>query len=151
MWPSLGQEPPDIFVSLGTSYNAATSQYQEEGRAQRRDFFSYAKSSANTAIDHAAQALDSEKAWHAYMSVISPPPIHRTKYYRINPQLQQPPPRLDDIYSMQNIKDQTRDLLEPSTIARLASHLIASSFYFEIYRTETSKDTDDHTVHCKGR
>ena len=78
-------------------------------------------------------SLDSEKALHAYINVLAPPSNQRFKYYRLNPQLEQPAPSLDQVEHMAEIRDRALSLISnDNRIQSLASHLIATLFYFEV-------------------
>ena len=135
LWPAMAKDYPDLFVSLGTCYNPNSHSSTEDIASSQVGFWSYGKSLVKIASNHVMSSLDSERAWHAYMNVLSPPSNQRLKYYRINPQLDEAPPSLDQWEHMSKIRELTRSMmLNESRIQRLASHLIASSFYFEVTR-----------------
>ena len=68
---------------------------------------------------------------------------------RLNPQLSEDPPRLDEVDRIHYIQEVARkQLISDHNIERVALQLIASSFYFEM---STSLDvSQDGTAHCKG-
>ena len=136
LWPGMAKEYPDLLVSLGTCYNPNSDVTPEDSSLPRNGFWSYGKSLLKIASDHVRSSLDSEKAWHAYMNVLSPTSNQRSKYYRLNPELDNVP-SLDEVEHMSTIKEKVRSMMcVDSRIQRLASHLIASSFYFEVNGVE---------------
>ena len=137
-----------MLVSIGTSYNGARNSVIEESRAPRRGILRHGKDLIKIAVDHVALALDSEKAWHSYLTILDPSPEERQRYYRINPRLQNEPPRMDDVDSMLAIRETARQLIDPNMIGALASRLIASSFYFEKHG---ASDTENGISTCEGK
>ncbi len=114
-----------------------------------RGVLSHGKSLYGIAVNHIASSLDSEKTWHSYMSVIQPPTPDRARYVRINPQLSEDPPRLDEVGRLAYIQEKVRDmLLSENKIQRVALRLIASSFYFE--KSNATELKEDGSVLCKG-
>lgn len=101
------------------------------------------------AIDHIASGLDSEKIWRSYMNVLNPPPNQRARYVRINPQLRENPPALDEVERLPYLQEVVREMSSTDVSIQMVAHrLIASSFYFE-----KSRDVElalDGSVHIKG-
>ena len=135
---------------MGTTYKSAARLSTEKAAVSPRlGVFSHGKALYRIAVDHIASALDSEKAWHSYMNVLQPPSNHRSKYIRINPQLNEDPPRLDDVERMSYIQEMVREMLiSDDKIQRVALRLIASSFYFE--KSQSVDATSDGRVQIKG-
>ena len=149
IWPDLENDFPDLVVSVGTTYHSAARLSTEKVAVPRLGVFSHGKALYKIVVDHIASALDSEKAWHSYMNVVQPPPNHRSKYIRINPQLNEDPPRLDEIERMSYIQDMVREMLiSDDKIQKVALRLIASSFYFE--KSQSADVTSDGTVQIRG-
>ena len=146
LWPMI--KTPDVFVSLGTSYNGARDSVLLESPAPRKGILSHGKDLMKIAIDHIALALDSEKAWHSFLTVLEPGPEDRRRYFRINPRLQAAPPPLDDVGSMMRIQETVRHLIDQDAVASLALRLIASSFYFEVSGTKIPESGE---CACKGK
>ena len=141
IWPGLGNESPDLIVSVGTTYNSAARLSTEKAASPRLGVVSQFKALYRIADYHIASALDSEKAWHSYMSVLQPPSNHREKYIRVNPQLNENPPRLDEVERMSYIQEMVREMLcSDDRIQKVALRLIASSFYFEKTQSELASD-----------
>ena len=149
IWPDLENEYPDLIISLGTTYNSAARLSTEKVALPRLGVFSHGKALYKIAADHIASALDSEKAWHSYMNVLQPPSNHRTKYIRLNPQLHEDPPRLDEVERMPYIQEVVREMTNSDIrIQKVAFRLIASSFYFE--RSHSVELATDGTVQIRG-
>ena len=92
------------------------------------------------AIDHIASGLDSEKIWRSYMDVLHPPPSQRARYVRINPQMKENPPSLDEVDRLDYMKEVVREMMSTDiSIQDVALRLIASSFYFEKSQTVASE------------
>ena len=136
-------------VSVGTTYNSAVRSSNNKMPSSGVGLLSHGKSLYKIAIDHIASTLDSEKTWHSYMSVLQPPSSHRLRYVRLNPQLSEDPPRLDEVGRMPYIQEKVReDLNSDNKIQRVALQLIASSFYFEMLHS--AEVAQDRVVQCKG-
>lgn len=149
IWPSLANNPPDIIVSIGTTYNSASGLSTQRKIIPRSGLLAHGKLLYTIATDHIASALDSEKAWHSYLNVLQPPPSQRYRYVRINPQLNNDPPRMDDVSRLTFIQEEARKIVQSDDkIQKLADQLIASSFYFENYHS--GEVMYKGSVRCKG-
>ena len=149
IWPDLENENPDLVVSVGTTYHSTARLSTEKAALPRLGVFSHGKALYRIAVDHIASALDSEKAWHSYMNVLQPPSEYRTKYVRINPQINEHPPRLDEVERMSYIQDIVREMLgSDEKIPKVALRLIASSFYFE--KSQSVEIASNGRVQIKG-
>lgn len=137
LWPGMAKEYPDLLVSLGSCYNPNSNVTRDDSPLPQSGFWSYGKSLLKIAYDHVMSALNSEEAWHAYMNVLSPPSNQRSKYFRLNPELDEEPPLLDQVEHMSIIKQKVNLIMcDNNVVQRLASHLIASSFYFQVTGVE---------------
>lgn len=149
IWPDLKNEYPDLIVSIGTTYNSASRLSTEKAASPRLGVLSHGKALYRIAVDHIASTLDSEKAWHSYMSVLQPPSNHSAKYIRLNPQLDEDPPRLDEVERMMYIQEVVREMSgSDNRIQKVALRLIASSFYFE--NSRSVELVPDGTVQIRG-
>lgn len=152
IWPELENDPPDIIVSVGTSYNPAARSSAEKALSPlspRLGVFSHGKSLMKIAIDHIASSLDSEKTWHSYMNVLHPPTNQKARYVRINPQLRENPPGLDEVERLPYIQEVVREMSSTDvSIQNVALRLIASSFYFE--KSHAVELASDGSVGIKG-
>lgn len=153
IWPKLENESPDIIVSLGTSYNPAARSPAEKSMSPlspRLGMSSHGKSLMKVSIDHVPSLLESEKTWSAYIDVLNPPPNQKDRYVRINPQLRQNPPRLDEVDRLHHIQEAVREVLSTNvTIQNVALRLIASSFYFE--KSHAMDLASESPIHIKGQ
>lgn len=78
------------------------------------------------AIDHIASTLDSEKTWRSYMDVLHPPPSQRARYVRINPQIKEDPPSMDEVHRLPHIQEVVREILSTDvSIQNVELRLIA--------------------------
>ena len=152
IWPDLENEFPDIMLSIGTSYNPAARLSAEKASSPlspRLGVFSHGKSLMKIATDHIASTLDSEKTWRSYMNVLHPPPSHKARYIRINPQLKENPPSLDEVERLPYIQEVVREMLATDvSIQNVALRLIASSFYFE--KSQAVELKSDGSVNITG-
>lgn len=83
------------------------------------------------------------------MSVLHPPPNKKARYIRINPQLKENPPGLDDVESLPYIQGVVREMSSTDvSIQNVALRLIASSFYFE--KSHAVELASDDSVQIKG-
>ncbi|KAL8726779.1 MAG: hypothetical protein Q9181_005928 [Wetmoreana brouardii] len=150
LWPSMKTDYPDVFVSIGTSYGPRRLNRELTSPPAQVGVVSHGKSLYKIAIDHIASALDSEKAWDNYISILQPAPEHLTRYVRLNPQLQKDPPSLDEVECMQMLKATVRSQMTNSEeISVLALQLVASCFYFE--KSAAAELQSNDSYECKGK
>ena len=134
---------------MGTTYNSAAGRSTEKAALPRLGVVSHGKTLYRIAMDHIASALDSEKAWYSYMNVLQPPSNHMAKYIRLNPQLHEDPPRLDEVERMSYIQDMVREMsIADNRISKVALRLISSSFYFE--KSQSVELASDGSVEIRG-
>ena len=142
-------EYPDIVVSIGTAFSPKSGPAVESPATLRRGVLRHGKALYKIAKNHVALSLDSEMAWENYLSVLQPPMAYRSRYVRLNPQLMEDPPALDEVSRMQFIQDLTRDKFhDDHRIQRVARKLIASSFYFE--KSAPAESKEGYGFQCKG-
>lgn len=143
LWPSLSEGPPDIIVSIGTSYNpdSVNRESMQRSTSLKLGVINQARNLLKIAKDHVASSLDSEKTWHNYLEVLNPSEKYRNRYVRLNPRVATDPPPLDAVDQLQRMQDATRTaMIRDPDIRRTALRLIATCFYFEnSSQTETCK------------
>ena len=150
LWPAMQNEHPDLILSIGTTFRNISPTSPEALTSPRTGFFAYGKSLYKIAVDHIQASLDSEKAWDTYMSVLQPPREYRSRFVRINPPLNEDPPRSDDVGQMQYIQELIREQIRDNKqIERVALQLVASCFYFE--RSAAVEELSDKSYQCKGQ
>lgn len=150
IWPALKNECPDITLSVGTTYNFNAKASTPKDYTARVGVFSHGKSLYKIASDHIASALDSEKTWLSYMNVLQPGSSNQSRYVRLNPQLDEDPPPLDGVDSMQYIQEKVRDKMSSDDrVQKIALQLIATSFYFE--KSTATEIGQDGSIRFKGQ
>jgi hypothetical protein len=100
--------------------------------------------------------LDAERSWSEFLNrVLGPFPEDdrdRRRYIRINPNLGERVPALDEKDKLKDLQDMTEKCLNLEenrvTIRRIDHRLIATSFYFEVEKLEALHSEDD--FHCSG-
>lgn len=142
-------EHPDLVLSLGTTYRPTSPLSPEATASPRTGLFAYGKSLYKIAVDHIQASLDSEKAWDTYMNVLEPPREYRSRFVRINPALDEDPPRLDDVDRMSHIQSLVREQIrKDNQVSQVALQLVATCFYFE--RSPAVDTLSDNSYQCKG-
>ena len=150
LWGATQAKYPDVLVSIGTTYGPDQSNSDLSSAPPQLGVLSHGKSLLKIAIDHIASALDSEKAWKTYMEILQPPRDDRARFVRLNPQLKDAPPSLEDVECVQSIKNVVRKQMTGSErIAQLALQLVASCFYFE--KSGAVELQPDDSYECQGR
>ncbi|KAL9606732.1 MAG: hypothetical protein Q9179_000088 [Wetmoreana sp. 5 TL-2023] len=149
LWPSLKTDYPDVFVSIGTSYGRPRRNRELASPPAQVGVVSHGKLLYKIVNDHIDFALDSQKAWEDYISILQPAPEHLTRYVRLNPQLQEDPPSLDEVERMEMLKATVRSQMKNSKeISVLALQLVASCFYFE--KSAPAELQSNNSYQCKG-
>lgn len=149
IWPNMKDDSPDIVVSVGTTLRLNSRHPSELTSPPRHGVLSHGKLLYKMAADRIASGVDPEKAWDNYMSVLQPHPIDLPRYVRLNPQLSDEPPRLDEVYRMIPLQELVREKWrDDRKIYQVAVQLIASSFYFET--STPSESVTGETLQFKG-
>jgi hypothetical protein len=145
LWPTEGYNTPDFVLSIRTSYSPNSA--RKLNHKPSIGLFGHAKDMANIAMDHIRSSLDSEKAWTDY--ILRLPENQKPRYQRINPELSEDPPALDDVYEMQSLQETIRaQMTGHPNIANAAHQLVATTFYVE--KTTSVKAGSDGTFECSG-
>jgi hypothetical protein len=106
-------------------------------------------------VNRVDNLLNSEQIWQDFKRDVnssSRSVNEYLRYQRINPFLGRPPPRLDDKRQVESLQMTVADVIRKKKyyrkkIARVAHHLIASSFYFE--KADTPRENEGFYI-CKG-
>lgn len=135
IWDKEVNEYPDLIVSIGTSFNPHARRVPvKKSSAARLGVFAHGKILAKIAKDHIAASLDCERTWSEFMSTL-PDSARNSRFVRLNPELQEDPPELDDVSRMKSLQDTVRaQMSENPRINKLAMQLAMTSFYFETTR-----------------
>ncbi|TVY16534.1 Phospholipase A I [Lachnellula arida] len=150
LWPTDGYNYPDFVLSIGTAYcQASRKKLIEKSSMVNIGLFNHAKGLATIAMDHIKSSLDSEKTWTDYIQQLSLPQMYKDRYQRLNPELFEDPPALDDVNCMNNLRAKTRKYMIGDTgLNRVAHRLLATSFYFE--KLGPLDNLSDGSVRCTG-
>jgi hypothetical protein len=120
-------EPPDIMLSIGSSFVPKTRQDRDPRNTDTRTY--------KVALNRFDNMIDAQNAWDQYeREVRESDEIKNTRYIRLNPELKSKT-KLDDVEKLSELEQRvseclktTKWVLETRTVAR---RLIASSFFFE--------------------
>lgn len=137
IWPETALDHPDIMLSIGTGYDSSkdlnhptTTQFR---RPARRGVISNMKNLKRIAEDHIALSSESQRTWNAWYRMVSRSKDDENRFYRLNVDCRRDPPALDNISAMQELREYTHQQYGANQkIQKIASHLIATSFYINI-------------------
>ena len=136
IWPSLRPLSPDIIVSLGTAMHTGGSDLSKapsEAKVPRLGVPSHLSSLLKIAQDHIAASLDSEKTWESYVGTVANKREDRKRFARINPNLLDAPPALDDVAAMKKLQAEVGGWVKDNVqIKNVALQLVATMFYFQV-------------------
>jgi hypothetical protein len=151
IWPQLADEPPDIILSIGTSYNSlSVPRKAVQSPTLRRGLINHGKQLLKIVMDHIASTLDCERVWEEYMEVLNPSSRDEYRYVRLNPDLLENPPALDQVNKMKPLLEMVRRQMQKhKRIDEVACQLIASSFYFE--KSGPIETLPDGGFECLGK
>lgn len=150
LWPDVAHLPPDILLSIGSGFCGKLKGPRRPLRTARKTGIgSHVKAFYRIAVDHIESSLDSEKAWKQYLALVSQDEDEHCRYRRLNVELPEAPPKLDEVDSMEDLQLKTshRGTLDEEKITSIAQQLVASSFFFEKDRLET---LEDDSIACSG-
>lgn len=150
MWPDVAHLPPDMLLSIGSGFcGRLTSPRRPLRTARRTGIGSNVKAFYRIAVDHIESSLDSEKAWRDYIALVSPEEDQRWRYRRLNVELDEAPPKLDDLDSLSDLQaDARRRWASDREIKSIAQRLVASSFFFQ--KKNRLETLEDESIKCSG-
>lgn len=151
MWPDVAHLPPDMLLSIGSGFCGKYKRPRRPVRTARRiGIGSNVKAFYRIAVDHIESSLDSEKAWRDYISLVSPERDQCWRYRRLNLELDEAPPKLDEVECLSELQmDARRRWASDKEIKSIAQCLVASSFFFEFDKTRL-ETLDDESIKCTG-
>lgn len=134
IWPDLAEQEPDVVVSIGTLFCTKIETKRTVGfTSSPRGIVAHLKFLAKMASDHLHTSLDSQKTWDDFMGSRRPVGQDKERYVRLNPELHQQPPKMDEVKQLGYLQEATRFLIGgDEKLKRLARQLVATSFYFEV-------------------
>lgn len=143
IWPDEAHLSPDILLSIGSGCCQNLETPKRPPKTSRKlGIGSNVKALFRIAVDHIESSLDSEKAWREFRERLSvlPDSAERERYRRFNIELDEAPPKLDDVESMKELRNIVKKQWNwDERISYTAQQLIATSFYFEKAKVESSK------------
>lgn len=142
LFPENGERPPDILVSLGAAFGTSKPKRStpKTPTAPYKGALSYYRTLMKIASDHVQHSLNSEQKWNEFIAKIDTD--SRSRFSRINFELQGQCPKLDDVASMSRLRSSANFWLTEhnSLIRGVADRLIATSFYFELAHVPIRKE-----------
>ena len=164
IWPDSKFSPPDILLSIGTSCNSTTRREAQEslsttsglGGAQEKVFQKGQKTTQMGKFikimkNRVENILDTEICWLEFMSDANARGHEdaENRYWRINPDLTENPPALDDVKKFPGLQRRMHQIMKHADFQKqtgeIARRLVASSFYLEV---QTSLPDDSGMVFC---
>lgn len=144
IWPELADSPPDILLSIGTGHNprrlTEPAAPKPALNPPKRGLISHFKTFRRIAQDHVAVSLDSERTWLSWLQTLSNPQEYQKRFVRLNVSCSRDPPALDDVQSMQQLRQYVQEQYALNrSIEDIAHHLVASSFYVVTPSSATGK------------
>ncbi|KAL8736432.1 MAG: hypothetical protein Q9166_000224 [cf. Caloplaca sp. 2 TL-2023] len=157
IWPETEGSPPDLLLSIGTGCNnAILSEAQRNAGLPRhtrpaigsrpssavvsgpRRMFTRMKKDSwfNMLVKRIENILDTERTWLTFMSeCIRGDENDRKRYQRVNPNLGEQPPKLDETKQLPHLRQRMVHVMKEKAfqdqIGEIARRLVASSFYVE--------------------
>jgi len=95
--------------------------------------------------------MDPQKAWDEYMGLSGDTKLLDQRFARLNVEVAQDLPRLDQVDQMSDLEKQAKDFCDKHSqkIKSLSVRLIASLFYLRLEKMDPT-ETDQEKLHCKG-
>ncbi|EMC99209.1 hypothetical protein BAUCODRAFT_146182 [Baudoinia panamericana UAMH 10762] len=136
IWPHQQDVEPDIIVSIGTLYSDKTKDKRalsQKWTSSPRGVVSHGKFLQKMATDHLHTSLDSERAWNMWLNARDPTGADKARYVRLNPKLEDHPPKLDEVSELRHLQELTwRCIKDDRQYGLLALRLVATCFYFDV-------------------
>lgn len=136
LWPKLAQQDPDLLLSIGTGFDSnAKASHDNPGPKSKAGVEGYLRRMLRIALDAIQDNLDCEMTWRNFIASLHILPHDeekRSKYRRLNPNLINSLPKLDDVSQMDDIQERTRSSLPPGLYMSIADTLVATLFYFKM-------------------
>lgn len=139
VWPA--KSSPDFVLSIGTGVSASLmSTFTVGPQSPVKDGF------LTRVFKTFMRSLDGEKIWHdTYNSL---PETERKRYHRLNLTLEGTEPAIDDLNSMYDLRDKTKEFSQPMQVLKpVLDSIYASMFYFEFGEQPVPRG---HGYFCSG-
>lgn len=149
IWPDRAESCPDIILSVGTGVNEQLARRKPIPKRHRLAFMRTLQNLRSMATDHIQSTLNSEETWRDFMTDSNPAPHLREHYQRLNLRMDAPPPRMDEVTKLEELKDMTMSRMtkDKARIQHLADRLLATSFYFALQAEDTTTNSGMTYVH----
>ena len=167
IWSDTNNSPPDILLSIGTGCdNTIRNEAQKNfnlhkkrtftmppesrdtvegsrGRVLRREKVPQPRKFINILVNRVGNILDTELTWLTFMSeAIRGDQDDKSRYHRINPNIGEEPPKLDETKKLPNLRYRMTHVMRNAAfhnqVGEIARRLVASSFYVEVPSKPTS-------------
>lgn len=152
IWPDLADQEPDILVSIGTMFcGKPEPKRMAKWVSSPKGIVAHFRFLAKMASDHLHTSLDSQRTWEDFVSVRRPSDKNTSRYIRLNHELDEQPPKMDEVDQMQYLEEVARYRFGgDQSIKMLARRLVATSFYFEV-TGEVREDACDGYLEVDGK
>lgn len=160
IWPDSESFLPDILLSIGTSCNGVIRADQDCLHSHRQELGHEAETSQhdtskkrrpitplskilNILKSRVENILDAEMTWLSFMSdAARGDEEFKTRYRRINPNIEEDPPRLDEVKKLHHLRQRMQQIVKygefQNQTREIARQLVASSFYVEVVHLPTN-------------
>jgi len=153
LWPD--NPHPDLVFSIGTGCQSQSKQPNRElgELVKASTFVMYVKRLKNIIDQQAEMNMDSQKAWDEYMgrSSSGDTALLDQRFARLNVEVSQDLPRLDQVEEMGNLVAEAETYCEENSerIQRLSARLVGSLFYLQLDIMDPVEGPQRHFL-CKG-
>lgn len=148
IWPDQQDAEPDIVVSIGTAFCPKSEKDVDKStmrwRPESKGILAHLIFVANLGKDHIYSSLRSEKTWTEFIGNKSSQ--SKERYVRINPALDKPPPKLDDVSQLEYLRSTTEifaRFTNYSQVQEVIRRLVATCFYFELEERSTRESNSN--------
>lgn len=143
MWPQLSKQDPDILLSIGTGFDPLPPGVATDPGAQpTHGIRSYIRKMIKLGSAAISEDMDCEIMWQEFiggLGIDDNTPERLKRYQRLNPRLDTPVPKLDDVDQMEILKTKAREfIIGGSRVKEIANTMIGSLFYFELQIVSTN-------------
>jgi hypothetical protein len=175
IWHDVCQQPPDLFLSIGTGHDGPTRKVMQKKSFFRNPlsrtpldmpmpltpeiplrspnkFRTFTGQMWSTVSSRFDSILNCDSIWNNFRVEAVGSGYHRRRHIRIDPDLGMKVPSLDDVEQLTNVQMNAKQSLSKgqthAKVVEIAHRLIASTFYFEKIEESTRENKSD--FECKG-
>jgi hypothetical protein len=133
LWPELKDDEPDIVISIGTGSCVTAKEKALVSSPSNKGIVAGIRNMNNLASHHIHSSLDARKTWREFIRVRNPKGDNKQRYVRLDPEFEEPLPKLDHIRALLELKASTISSMKGSEqIKAVAQRIAATLFYFEV-------------------